>query len=85
MIRQIRAVVPFDLYTIGKKGQKVKTSISKNKYIVIEKVEIKKPFAFPIFQDLDLGVSRQEIQMNDENVSFLCSLPSRTFQKVAVK
>lgn len=42
----------------GKKGRKVKVSISKNKYIATGTLEMIKPFAFSFFQHLDLVVSQ---------------------------
>ena len=67
----MRVVALLDLSALGKKGQKVETSISKNKYIVTGKLEIKKLFAFTLFSIWIWRSNRQEIQTDDRNVSLL--------------
>ena len=60
MTRPILKVL-IDLSIFEKKGQRVAANPSKNNYIATEKPETRRPFAFSLFQNLYLVVSRLRI------------------------
>ena len=47
-----------NLYIFEKKEQRIGAKPSKNNYIATEKPEMRRPFAFSLFQNLYLVVSR---------------------------
>ena len=58
MTQLVLKVVIIDLSIFKEKERKIKTNCSKNNHIATEKLEMRRPFAFSIFQNLDLMVNR---------------------------
>ena len=58
------------LYYQEGKVQKGKASTSKINYRAMQKLEMKKPFAFSLYYNLDLAISQIGNEMEDRNVRF---------------
>lgn len=58
MNRLIWKVIIIDLSIFGQKGQKLGTNLYNNSYIAAKKLELRRPFAFSLFQHLDLVANR---------------------------
>ena len=71
MARLILKVVK-DLSIFEKKGQRIGANASKNNYIATEKLEMRRPFAFPLFRNLHLVFNCSEFNGIRR---FVCRLP----------